>query len=139
VEGGQTHGLEDLAGVHHRTVDQELRYVTSYLATENRILRNQLKGRARLSDANARRWPTLATNWGSRPCRKWPRSLSPTRFLAGTANWSPRSLTAPSSAKRPSPHDSPGSGGLGGAHSAENHSWAMIALSRPGQPWLHYQ
>ena len=33
------------------TVDQELLLRNEYLATENRILRNQLKGRVQLSDA----------------------------------------------------------------------------------------
>ena len=32
------------------TVDQELLVRNEYLATENRILRNQIKGRVRLSD-----------------------------------------------------------------------------------------
>ena len=41
------------------TVDQELLLRNEYLVTENRILRNQLKGRVRLSDgerSNSRCW-----------------------------------------------------------------------------------
>ena len=35
------------------TVDQELLLCNEYLVTENRILRNQLTGRVRLSDGDA--------------------------------------------------------------------------------------
>ena len=35
------------------TVDQELLLRNEYLVTENRLLRNQLKGRVRLSDGEA--------------------------------------------------------------------------------------
>ena len=38
------------------TVDQELLARSEYLAAENRILKAQLKGRLKLSDAE-RRWP----------------------------------------------------------------------------------
>ena len=41
------------------TVDQELLLRNEYLVTENRILRNQIKGRARLTDAERK---TLAEN-----------------------------------------------------------------------------
>ena len=39
-------------GLHHGTVDQELLLRNEYLATENRILRAQIKGRLLLSDAD---------------------------------------------------------------------------------------
>jgi hypothetical protein len=43
--------LETTPGVYHAgTVDQELLLRNEYLVTENRILRDQLKGRVRLSD-----------------------------------------------------------------------------------------
>ena len=35
-----------------RSVDQELRLRNEYLASENRILRNQIKGRVQLSDGD---------------------------------------------------------------------------------------
>ena len=38
-------------GLHHREVDQELLLRNEYLAAENRILRGQLKGRLKFSDA----------------------------------------------------------------------------------------
>ena len=38
-------------GLHQRTVDQKLLLRNEYLAAENRILRDQLKGRPKLSDA----------------------------------------------------------------------------------------
>src|SRR6516165_3263105 len=43
--GSRTYEAGALPGIHHGTVDQE-----SLLAAENRILRDQLRGRLRLSD-----------------------------------------------------------------------------------------
>jgi hypothetical protein len=45
------YGLGALPGLGHRDVDQELLARNEYLATENRILKDQLKGRLMLSDA----------------------------------------------------------------------------------------
>jgi hypothetical protein len=42
--------LETPAGVYRGTVDQELLLRNEYLVTENRILRNQVAGRMRLTD-----------------------------------------------------------------------------------------
>jgi putative transposase len=44
------HELEAASGLHHRSVDQELLLRNEHLATENRILRNQVKGRLRLTN-----------------------------------------------------------------------------------------
>ena len=52
------------------SVDQELLLRNEYLVTENRILRQQITGRARLSDGERlfiQREPT----WGTRPCHRF--------------------------------------------------------------------
>ena len=82
------------------SVDQELLLRHEYLVTENRILRNQITGRMRLTDGERQTWPTAATSWASKPCRKWQRSSNPTRFLAGTGSSWPKSLTALRSVRR---------------------------------------
>jgi len=49
------------------TVDQELLLGNEYLASENRILKAQLKGRFLLSDAErASLWQKSVTGWGAR-------------------------------------------------------------------------
>jgi len=51
ANGGETHGLGTHPGLHHRDGGPELLLRNEYLAAENRILRGQLKGRLRFSDA----------------------------------------------------------------------------------------
>jgi putative transposase len=55
----------DLA-VTHRTVDQELLVRTEYLATENRILRNQIKGRLRLSNGERKALADIGQKLGKK-------------------------------------------------------------------------
>ncbi len=43
---------KQLLGSITRSVDQELRMRNAYLAAENRILRNQIKGRVQLNDGD---------------------------------------------------------------------------------------
>ena len=47
----RTHELGAHPGLRHGTVDQELLARIEYLTAENRILKAQLKGRLKLSDA----------------------------------------------------------------------------------------
>ena len=80
------------------TVDQELLLRNEYLVTENRILRNQLKGRVRLSDGERKTLAVIGQKLGKQALQgSGHRSSSPRRFSAGTAHWSHRSSTAPSS------------------------------------------
>jgi hypothetical protein len=67
------------------TVDQELLARNEYLATENRILKDQLKGRLMLSDAER---ATLG-EIGHRLGRKVLAEVGRTRSWPGTASWSP--------------------------------------------------
>src|ERR1700676_4882330 len=52
---GGRYGLGGHSGLRHRTVDQELLARNEYLAAENGILKAQLKGRLKLSDAERAR------------------------------------------------------------------------------------
>ena len=79
------------------TVDQELLLRNEYLVTENRMLRNQIKGRVRLSDGERKALAEIGQKLGKQALEEVARSSSPRRFSAGTANSSPKSLTAPSS------------------------------------------
>jgi hypothetical protein len=53
--GGGANGVGTHPGIYHRTVDQQLLLRNEYLAAENRILKAQLRGRLRLSDAERAR------------------------------------------------------------------------------------
>src|SRR5438552_2533008 len=79
------------------TVDQELLARNEYLAAENRILKAQLKGRLRLSDAERATLGEIVIAWAARSSARsqlWP---GRTPSWPGTASWSP----ANSMARRP--------------------------------------
>src|SRR6266581_5778725 len=61
------------------TVDQELLARNEYLAAENRILKAQLKGRMKLSDAE--RPARSVIDWAARFSARWPRSPGRTPSL----------------------------------------------------------
>src|SRR3989442_8037074 len=94
MAGGEAMDWKHLLAYITGTVDQELLLRNEYLVTENRILRHQITGRVPLRDGERKTLAEIGHKLGSRPCRTWPRSSSPTRFLAGTGNSWPRSLTA---------------------------------------------
>jgi putative transposase len=52
------------------TVDQELLLRNAYLVTENRILRNQLQNRVRLSDGERQTLAEIGKSAGGRPWRR---------------------------------------------------------------------
>ncbi len=62
------------------TVDQKLLLRNEYLATENRILRAQIKGRLLLSDAEKKTLPTSVTGSAARRSRTWRTPLGRRRF-----------------------------------------------------------
>src|SRR5256885_3219424 len=79
------------------TVDQELLARNEYLAAENRILKAQLKGRLKLSDAERATLGEIGHRLGARFSARsqlWP-ARTPSR--PSTASWSP----ANSMARRP--------------------------------------
>jgi putative transposase len=75
------------------TVDQELLLRNEYLAAENRILRAQIKGRLRLSDAEKATLAEIAHGLGAKLWKKWRRQLSRIRFWFGTESSSLTSST----------------------------------------------
>jgi hypothetical protein len=71
------------------TVDQELLARNEYLATENRILKDQLKGRLMLSDAERATLGEIGHRLGRRFSLRSQPSPGRTRSWPGTASWSP--------------------------------------------------
>ena len=53
------------------TVDQELLLRNEYLAAENRILKAQMKGRLRLSDAERTKLGEIGHRLAARPSARW--------------------------------------------------------------------
>ena len=82
-----THLLASITG----TVDQELLLRNAYLVTENRILRDQIKGRLRLREGERKTLADIGQTLGNKTLEELPLSSNPIRFSAGTAHWSPRS------------------------------------------------
>jgi hypothetical protein len=62
------------------SVDENLLLRIEYLVAENRILRDQLQGRVRLSDPERQALAEIGANWASKPWRKWPPLSNPTPF-----------------------------------------------------------
>ena len=76
------------------TVDQELLARNEYLAAENRILKAQLKGRLKLSDAERATLGEIGHRLGRKVLGEvelWP---GRTLFWPGTASWSPANSMA---------------------------------------------
>ena len=69
------------------TVDQALLLRNEYLVTENRILRNQITGRVRLTNSERKTLADIGQKLGKQALEELPPSSNPIRFLAGTANW----------------------------------------------------
>ena len=68
------------------SVDEELRLQNEYLVTENRILRDQIKGRVRLTDPDVSVLQKSASVWAEGPSKKWQKSSGPKPSLDGTGN-----------------------------------------------------
>jgi putative transposase len=64
------------------TVDQELLVRNEYLATENRILRNQLKGRVHLSDGERKALAEIGTKLGKQALKEVAKIVNPDIILA---------------------------------------------------------
>ena len=68
------------------TVDQELLARNEYLAAENRIMKAQLKGRLKLSDAERGALDRSVIAWAARFSPTSPPSPGRTRSLVGIAS-----------------------------------------------------
>src|SRR5881398_557781 len=64
------------------TVDQELLLRNEYLVTENRILRNQIKGRVRLSDGERRTLAEMGQKLGKQALAEVATIVKPDTILA---------------------------------------------------------
>src|SRR5438445_8666697 len=71
------HLLAYIAG----TVDQELLLRSEYLVTENRILRNQLKGRVRLSDGERKALAEIGHRLGKQALQDLATIVKPDTIL----------------------------------------------------------
>lgn len=64
------------------TVDQELLVRNEYLVTENRILRDQITGRVRLSDGERKALAEIAQKLGKQALEEVARLVTPATLLA---------------------------------------------------------
>jgi hypothetical protein len=64
------------------TVDQELLWRNEYLVTENRILRDQLKGRVRLSDGERKALAAIGQKLGKQALQEVAKIVKPDSILA---------------------------------------------------------
>jgi len=64
------------------TVDQELLVRNEYLVTENRMLRNQIKGRVRLSDGERKTRAEIGQKLGKQALREVAKIVNPDTILA---------------------------------------------------------
>jgi transposase InsO family protein len=74
--------LETPAGVYHGDHDQELLLRNEYLVTENRILRNQINGRVRLSDGKRKALAAIAQKLGKKALEAVATIVKPDTILA---------------------------------------------------------
>ena len=68
------------------SVDEELHLRNEYLVTENRILRDQIKGRVRLTDPERVSLAEIGKRLGRRPSKKWHKSSAPKPPWCGTGS-----------------------------------------------------
>lgn len=64
------------------SLDDELLLRNEYLAAENRILRNQVKGRLRLSDAERMKLAEIGTRLGRKALKEVAQLVRPETILA---------------------------------------------------------
>ena len=68
------------------SVDEELLLQNEYLAVENRILKNQIKGRLRLTDAERINLAEIGRRLGRKALEEVAQIVRPRPFLVGTVN-----------------------------------------------------
>ena len=81
------------------TVDQELLLRNEYLVTENRILRNQITGRMRLTDGERKMLADIGYKLGKQALAEVATIVKPDTILAWHRTLVAPSLMAPSSAR----------------------------------------
>ena len=76
------------------SVDEEILRRNEYLVTENRILRSQIKGRIRLTDAERVSLAQVAKGLGRKALNEVAQWSDRKQSLLGTGGWWPKSSTA---------------------------------------------
>ena len=71
------------------SVDQELLRRNAYLVTENRILRQQIQGRVRLTDGQRKTLAAIGKKLGKEALKEVASIAHRTPFWPGTGSWSP--------------------------------------------------
>src|SRR5437773_11959908 len=80
--GDRRMGWKTLLAYITGTVDQELLVRNEYLVTENRLLRNQIKGRMRLSDGDRKTLSTIGQKLGKQALKEVANIVKPDTILA---------------------------------------------------------
>src|SRR6266850_5356516 len=81
--GGEGMDWKHLLAYLTGTVDQELLVRNEYLVTENRILRNQIKGRVRLSDSERKTLAAIGQKLGKQALQEVAKIVKPDTILGG--------------------------------------------------------
>src|SRR2546430_6381862 len=80
--GGEAMDWKQLLAYITGTVDQELLVRNEYLVTENRILRNQITGRVRLSDGERKMLADIGQKLGKKALQEVATIVKPDTILA---------------------------------------------------------
>ena len=80
--GGEAMDWKHLLAYITGTVDQELLLRNEYLVTENRILRNQLKGRLRLNDGERKALAVIGQKLGKQALKGVAQIVKPETILS---------------------------------------------------------
>src|SRR2546430_602112 len=81
ILGGEAMDWKHLLAYITGTVDQELLLRNEYLVTENRMLRNQIKGRVRLSDGERRTLAEMGQKLGKQALAEVAKIVKPDTIL----------------------------------------------------------
>ena len=76
-----------LLGYISGSVDEELLLRNEYLVAENRILRNQVKGRIQLNDTERRTPAEIGKKLSKQALEEFVTIVNPIRFWFGIASW----------------------------------------------------
>jgi len=80
--GGEAYELEDLPGIHYGKLStRKLLLRNEYLVTENRILRDQMKGRLRLSDGERKALADIGQKLGKQALKAVAKIVTPDTML----------------------------------------------------------
>jgi hypothetical protein len=121
-------------------VDQELLLRNEYLVTENRILRNQLTGRVRLTDGERKALAEIGQKLGKKALEEVAKIVKPDTILAWHRQLVAQKCDGSTQRKAPGRPtiDQERAGGPGGAYGAREPFLGLRPdRRRPGQPWVY--